>query len=86
MSNNDNNNTVTSNSANNNKETLMNTTVQTEICELVESRLNNGERVTILAIAKEKGISPNEIRNALVEFFGTRVQFKRGRSGGIHLT
>jgi len=81
-----NDNTTTSNpSASNNTETLMNATVRNEICELVESRINAGQRVTILNLAKEKNISVNEIRNALVENFGNRVQFKRGRTGGIVL-
>jgi len=81
-----NDNTTASNpSASNNTETLMNATVRNEICELVESRINAGERVTILNLAKEKNISVNEIRNALVENFGNRVQFKRGRTGGIVL-
>jgi len=81
-----NDNTTASNpSASNNTETLMNATVRNEICELVESRINAGQRVTILNLAKEKNISVNEIRNALVENFGNRVQFKRGRTGGIVL-
>ena len=63
----------------------MNSTVQNEIAELVQDRLANGERVTLLHLSKEKQISPNEIRNALVEAFGNRVQFKRGRTGGILL-
>lgn len=71
--------------ASNQKEILMNSTIQHEICDLVETRLSKGERVTILALSKEKNISPAEIRNALVETFGNRVQFKRGRTGGIVL-
>jgi|LakMenE01Jun11ns_1017448.scaffolds.fasta_scaffold8420387_1 hypothetical protein len=78
--------TVSNPSASNNTENLMNATVSNEICELVESRLNAGERVTILHLAKEKNISPNEIRNALIENFGNRIQFKRGRTGGVILT
>lgn len=75
--------TVLSTPANTNKETLMNSTVQNEIAALVQSRLANGERVTLLNLSKEKNISPNEIRNALIDTFGNRVQFKRGRTGGI---
>jgi len=78
--------TVSNQSASNNTENLMNATVSNEICELVESRLNAGERVTILHLSKEKNISPNEIRNALIENFGNRIQFKRGRTGGVILT
>jgi hypothetical protein len=83
---NSNDHTVSNPSASNNTENLMNATVSNEICELVESRLNAGERVTILHLAKEKNISPNEIRNALIENFGNRIQFKRGRTGGVILT
>jgi hypothetical protein len=77
--------TVSSPFASDAQETLMNATVQNEIADLVENRLANGERVTLLHLSKEKQISPNEIRNALVEAFGNRVQFKRGRTGGIIL-
>lgn len=82
---NDNTNTIVSDTRtdNNGKEILMNSTVQSEICSLVQSRINNGERVTLLALSKEKNISVNEIRNALIEEFGNRVTFKRGRTGGI---
>lgn len=83
--NNDSNTTVSNIPASNNTETLMNATVRNEICELVETRINAGERVTVLHLSKEKNISVNEIRNALVENFGNRVQFKRGRTGGIVL-
>jgi len=83
--NNDSNTTVSNPSASNNTETLMNATVRNEICNLVETRINAGERVTVLHLSKEKNISVNEIRNALVENFGNRVQFKRGRTGGIIL-
>ena len=83
--NNDSNTTVSNTPASNNTETLMNATVRNEICELVESRINSGKRVTVLHLSKEKNISVNEIRNALVENFGNRVQFKRGRTGGIIL-
>jgi dTDP-4-dehydrorhamnose reductase len=83
--NNDTDTTVSSPFASDAQETLMNATVQNEIADLVENRLANGERVTLLHLSKEKQISPNEIRNALVEAFGNRVQFKRGRTGGIIL-
>lgn len=83
MNSNDNN-TVSSTLATNND--LMNSKIQNQIAALVESRINAGERVTILALSKEKNISPNEIRNALIDVFGNRVSFKRGRTGGVVLT
>jgi hypothetical protein len=77
--------TVSSTLASNNTENLMNNTVQNEIANLVVNRINAGERVTILALAKEKNISASEIRNALIDAFGNRVSFRRGRTGGIVL-
>lgn len=77
--------TVSSTLASNNTENLMNNTVQNEIADLVVNRINAGERVTILALAKEKNISASEIRNALIDAFGNRVSFRRGRTGGIVL-
>ena len=79
-------NTVTSNPAPATKEVLVNSTVQSKIANVVESRLNDGQRVTVVNLAKEMNISVGEIRNALVEAFGNRVIFKRGRTGGIYLT
>lgn len=64
----------------------MTASVQSDIATAVESRLKAGERVTIVNLAKEMKISVAEIRNALVEEFGNRVVFKRGRTGGISLS
>jgi hypothetical protein len=80
-------NTVTSSPAPTaNKEVLMTATVQSEIAELVESRIKNGERVTVVNLAAERNISVGELRTALVEAFGNRISFKRGRTGGIVLS
>lgn len=68
------------------KEVLMTATLQSEIAQLVETRLNAGERVTVVNLAKELKVPVNEVRNALVEEFGNRVTFKRGRTGGIVLS
>ena len=68
------------------KEVLMTATLQSEIAQLVETRLNAGERVTVVNLAKEIKVPVNEVRNALVEEFGNRITFKRGRTGGIVLS
>jgi len=56
------------------------------IANLLETRLLNNERVTLSDIANAGNVSVIEARKTLVQVFGTRVQFKRGRTGGIHLT
>lgn len=80
------NNSTASTSAPSTKEVLMNSTLQTEIAQIVESRLNDNQRVTVVNLAKEMKVPVAEVRNALVEAFGNRVIFKRGRNGGIYLT
>jgi DNA-binding GntR family transcriptional regulator len=64
----------------------VNSAVQNKIANIVETRLNGGQRVTVVNLAKEMKVSVGEVRNALVEAFGNRVVFKRGRTGGIYLT
>lgn len=78
--------TVTSNPAPAAKEVLVNSAVQNKIANIVETRLKGGQRVTVVNLAKEMKVSVGEVRNALVEAFGNRVVFKRGRTGGIYLT
>lgn len=80
------NNTITSNTAPTTKEVLVNATVQDKICDIVSTRLTSGHRVTITNLSKEMNISVHEIRTALSERYGDRVQFKRGRTGGITIT
>jgi len=68
------------------KEVLMTASIQSDLAQLVESRLKAGERVTVVNLAKEMKIPVSEIRTALVESFGNRISFKRGRTGGIALS
>jgi hypothetical protein len=68
------------------KEVLMTATLQNDLAQLVEARLAAGERVTIVNLAKEMRIPVGELRTALVESFGNRITFKRGRTGGITLS
>jgi hypothetical protein len=68
------------------KEVLMTATLQNDLAQLVEARLAAGERVTVVNLAKEMRIPVGELRTALVESFGNRITFKRGRTGGITLS
>jgi len=56
-----------------------------DLCEIAETRYHAGERVTVLGLAKEFGFSPNEVRKNLVEKYGSRVTFTRGRTGGVRI-
>lgn len=64
----------------------MTASIQSDLAQLVESRLKAGERVTVVNLAKEMKIPVSEIRAALAESFGNRISFKRGRTGGIALS
>ena len=56
------------------------------IASLLETRLSNNERVTLSDLAYAGNMSVVEARKTLIQVFGSRVQFKRGRTGGILLT
>ena len=56
------------------------------IATLLETRVANNERVTLSSLANDASTSVVEARKTLVGFYGDRVQFKRGRTGGITLT
>ena len=51
----------------------------------IESDLASGNRVTTKDLAKVYMVSPVTMRNLLASHFGTRITFKRGRTGGIAL-
>jgi hypothetical protein len=55
------------------------------ISQSVLTRIQSGERVSLLGLAKEYGVSTNEMRQILTEEFGSRVSFVRGRSGGVRI-
>ena len=57
----------------------------TDVCDIVETRHNSGERVTVLHLSKELNVTQAKIRNILVQAYGTNVRFTRGRTGGIML-
>lgn len=50
------------------------------------TRASNGERLTVKHLAREFGMKAPDVKRALVAHFGTRITFKRGRTGGIHIT
>jgi hypothetical protein len=55
------------------------------LCETLVSRLNDGERVTLTALSNQFNATSAEIRKYLIDKFGSRISFQRGRTGGIRL-
>ena len=51
----------------------------------LEIALNNGVRVTLKDLAVLNGMKTDDVRRALVAWYGARVTFMRGRTGGIRL-
>ncbi len=51
----------------------------------IESDIGNGKRVTTKDLAKAYMCSPVTMRGLLEKHFGSRIGFKRGRTGGIVL-
>ena len=50
------------------------------------TRVANGERLTVKHLAKEFKLKAPVVKQLIVDFYGSRVQFKRGRTGGIVFT
>lgn len=50
------------------------------------NRVANGERITVKHLAKEFKMKSPIVKQMIVDFYGSRVQFKRGRTGGIVFT
>lgn len=51
----------------------------------IEADIASGNRVTTKDLAKAYMVSPVTMRNLLANHFGGRIEFKRGRTGGIVL-
>lgn len=51
----------------------------------IEADLAAGQRVTTKDLAKAYMVSPVTLRKMLADHFGSRIEFKRGRTGGIVL-
>ena len=52
----------------------------------LSTRASSGERLTVKHLAREFGMKAPDVKRALVAHFGTRILFKRGRTGGIVFT
>jgi hypothetical protein len=52
----------------------------------IVNRANNGERITVKHLAREYKMKGVDLKKALVDHFGDRIQFRRGRTGGIVFT
>lgn len=50
------------------------------------TRVTNGERITVKHLAREFKMKSPEVKRLIVDYYGSRVQFKRGRTGGIVFT
>jgi len=46
-------------------------------------RVSLGEHLSVSGLASEYSITPGKMRSMLTEHFGSRIQFRRGRNGGI---
>ena len=49
-------------------------------------RLASGDRLSVSGLASEYSIAPGKMRAMLTQHFGSRIQFRRGRNGGISIT
>lgn len=49
-------------------------------------RVANGERITVKHLSREFKLKSPVVKQLIVDFYGSRVQFKRGRTGGIVFT
>jgi hypothetical protein len=67
----------------------MTTTIQTQNSfdpATLPTRVANGERITVKHLAREFKLKSPIVKQMIVDHYGSRVQFKRGRTGGIVFT
>jgi len=50
------------------------------------ARVDAGERLTVKHLAREFKMKSPAVKQLIVDYYGSRVQFKRGRTGGIVFT
>jgi hypothetical protein len=60
--------------------------IVTDIAVSIENALAAGKRVTVKDLSASYGIKVAVLRSMLIAHYGNRIQFKRGRTGGIALT
>jgi hypothetical protein len=65
--------------------TMTNNNTNIDFNEIV-NRANNGERITVKHLAREYKMKSADLKTELVNHFGARIQFRRGRTGGIVFT
>jgi hypothetical protein len=61
-------------------------TVKTNIDFAALVTRSSTERLTVKHLAREFKMKSPDMKKALVDHFGSRIQFKRGRTGGIVFT
>lgn len=62
----------------------LNTTAH--ITSHIETMIGNKQRPTVKAIAESAGMTIAKVRKILVDHYGTRITFTKGRTGGIMLS
>lgn len=60
-------------------------TISPAAVQSIEADLSSGNRVTVKDLASKHGYKVATMRQALIAIYGNRIQFKRGRTGGITL-
>jgi len=51
--------------------------------ESIDTLITN-KQCKIQHLSKELNVSQKDVKNALIEHYGTRIVFKRGRYGGVY--
>jgi hypothetical protein len=57
----------------------------TDLVILLEDLMAKNPRVTLPDFAAIAGVSTDKARSGLIDHYGTMVEFRRGRKGGIYI-
>lgn len=56
-----------------------------DMSAMIESEISMGNRITVKTLSEKFGIKVPNVRSMLVAYYGNRIVFKRGRTGGIEI-
>ena len=59
------------------------TTLESDISMMFETSRITGQRLTVVGMAEKFSMSPEKMRKLLRQQYGDRIEFRRGRTGGI---
>ena len=62
------------------------TPMNQKISYALEAKISNKERITVKEMASTFGFKVPAMRQKLITIYGSRITFKRGRTGGIELS